>query len=180
MSYRHYTIVGHFDPESLFPDKPLHAIRALERLPIDALLHDLPREVQESVDFRDGYMVVHWAPMTFTNSEKAYEFAYRVAAEQQCIALESNAYLVTFPKSANEAQQYAWKNRIADEPQKKGTSSAVAYVSLFNPPAPAPCPYCGNALRTAASKQCRHCKMDWHDPANAYCRVAGSPPAVSD
>jgi hypothetical protein len=27
-----------------------------------------------------------------------------------------------------------------------------------------PCPYCGEPLRTAAAKQCRHCKMDWHDP----------------
>ena len=29
-----------------------------------------------------------------------------------------------------------------------------------------PCPYCGQPLRTALAKQCRHCRMDWHEPAN--------------
>ena len=33
-----------------------------------------------------------------------------------------------------------------------------------------PCPYCGEPLRTAFSKQCRHCGMDWHDPSNVVCR----------
>ena len=27
-----------------------------------------------------------------------------------------------------------------------------------------PCPYCGQPLRTAFAKQCRHCGTDWHDP----------------
>ena len=26
----------------------------------------------------------------------------------------------------------------------------------------APCPYCGQPLRSAAAKQCRFCKRDWH------------------
>jgi hypothetical protein len=29
----------------------------------------------------------------------------------------------------------------------------------------APCPYCGQPLRTARAKQCRHCKKQWHDRA---------------
>ena len=33
-----------------------------------------------------------------------------------------------------------------------------------------PCPYCGQALRTAFAKQCRHCGMDWHDSENVICR----------
>jgi hypothetical protein len=28
----------------------------------------------------------------------------------------------------------------------------------------APCPHCGQPLRSAASKQCRFCRRDWHDP----------------
>lgn len=27
---------------------------------------------------------------------------------------------------------------------------------------PTPCPFCGEPLRTALAKQCRHCKRDWH------------------
>jgi hypothetical protein len=33
-----------------------------------------------------------------------------------------------------------------------------------------PCPYCGEPLRTAFAKQCRHCGADWHDPANVVFR----------
>lgn len=36
--------------------------------------------------------------------------------------------------------------------------------------AAAECPYCGKELRTAAAKQCRFCKMDWHDPKNVFRR----------
>jgi hypothetical protein len=36
----------------------------------------------------------------------------------------------------------------------------------FSPPKleTAPCPYCGEPLRTSMAKQCPACKMDWHDP----------------
>ena len=27
----------------------------------------------------------------------------------------------------------------------------------------APCPYCGQSLRTASARQCRHCGRDWHE-----------------
>lgn len=37
-----------------------------------------------------------------------------------------------------------------------------------------PCPYCGELLRTAVAKQCRHCSMDWHDPANVVNRKASA------
>ena len=30
----------------------------------------------------------------------------------------------------------------------------------------APCPYCGEQLRTPVAKQCRFCLMDWHDAEN--------------
>lgn len=30
-------------------------------------------------------------------------------------------------------------------------------------PATAPCPFCGQPLRTPAAKQCRFCRRDWHD-----------------
>lgn len=34
----------------------------------------------------------------------------------------------------------------------------------------ASCPYCGEELRSVQAKQCRHCKMDWHDPDNVHRR----------
>src|ERR1700754_274108 len=36
----------------------------------------------------------------------------------------------------------------------------------------APCPYCGEQLRTEYAKQCRHCKRDWHDENSV--RMLGS------
>ncbi|MBC8120649.1 MAG: hypothetical protein H7Y22_02290 [Gemmatimonadaceae bacterium] len=36
----------------------------------------------------------------------------------------------------------------------------------------APCPYCGEALRTPPARQCRFCEMDWHDPEHVYRREA--------
>ncbi|MGE0538485.1 MAG: hypothetical protein AB7O68_26215 [Pirellulales bacterium] len=34
----------------------------------------------------------------------------------------------------------------------------------------APCPYCGQPLRSMAAQQCLECGMDWHDPQNVVCR----------
>src|SRR5262245_34786697 len=102
MSFVHYTIVGHFDPEKIFPNRPLCALRPLDDGMIRAALNDLPREVQESIGFEEGYMVVQWSSLRFENSEKACNFAYRVAAQERCIAVESMGYRVTFPLSAQE------------------------------------------------------------------------------
>jgi hypothetical protein len=41
-----------------------------------------------------------------------------------------------------------------------------AYMTGLMKPDPVPCPYCGEPLRTPKAKQCRFCKMDWHDPEN--------------
>ena len=34
----------------------------------------------------------------------------------------------------------------------------------------APCPYCGQPLRTVLARQCLECGMDWHDPKNVVRR----------
>jgi len=42
----------------------------------------------------------------------------------------------------------------------------------WDPEQTAPCPYCGQTLRTPVAKQCRHCRMDWHDVENPIRMVA--------
>ncbi len=39
-------------------------------------------------------------------------------------------------------------------------------ISPPEEPVTAPCPYCGQPLRTSSAKQCRFCRRDWHDPDN--------------
>lgn len=39
-------------------------------------------------------------------------------------------------------------------------------ISPSEGPPTAPCPYCGQPLRTSSAKQCRFCRRDWHDPDN--------------
>src|SRR5262245_54317520 len=152
MSFIHYTIVGHFNPEKVIPNERLRALRQLDEQTVRAALGELPREVQECVGFEDGYMVVQWAPLGLGNSEVAYDFAYRVAAQQQCLALESPAYLVTFPESARESQRKAWDALLASQPVKERPTVNANRLPAFTAPAPIPCPYCGKPLRTGLAK----------------------------
>lgn len=62
---------------------------------------------------------------------------------------------------------------MAAQELRAATGSPLSFAQLWAshggrpiPPEgvnPAPCPYCGEPLRTALAKQCRHCKRDWHD-----------------
>jgi len=42
-------------------------------------------------------------------------------------------------------------------------------VRRFQKPT-APCPHCGEPLRTPTASYCRFCKMDWRDPSNVHKR----------
>lgn len=46
----------------------------------------------------------------------------------------------------------------------EGISPAIGVTEV------AACPHCGGDLRTPKAKQCRHCKMDWHDSENVFRR----------
>jgi hypothetical protein len=48
-------------------------------------------------------------------------------------------------------------------------SEGISPATLLNPPAP--CPYCGEQMRTPRAQQCRFCGMDWHDPNNIHRRM---------
>jgi tRNA(Ile2) C34 agmatinyltransferase TiaS len=39
----------------------------------------------------------------------------------------------------------------------------VEHCGEFTRRATAPCPYCGEPLRTSLAKQCRFCLRDWHN-----------------
>lgn len=58
------------------------------------------------------------------------------------------------------------KRRLLLENRPAIPSAAPAIL----PQEPTPCPYCGEPLRTPKAKQCRFCRMDWHDPENVYRR----------
>ncbi len=48
---------------------------------------------------------------------------------------------------------------------EQGGRELAEFLGLLNPD-PTPCPFCGRPLVTPRARQCRFCKMDWHDPSN--------------
>jgi len=168
MSFIHTTIVGHFDPATLSPINrtPSHP---LNKDAVESLLSEYPVSVGEQVYWGDGYVECCWAGRCSLQTGKlVYEFAYKLAERECCIAAESPVCLITYPEEAKQIQAAAWeewrKRNPPPEPKR-------ALPPAFNPPRPSPCPYCGNLLRTSMAKQCRFCKMDWHDPNNVHRRV---------
>ena len=99
--------MGHFEPATLFPDRPLQPVRSLDTRAVEAMLAECPPEVRDHVEFGDGYVAVQWAPCHMKWMEKVHQFAYRLAEQQQCIAAESPFYFIAYPKSAQQTQQKA-------------------------------------------------------------------------
>jgi hypothetical protein len=166
LSLIHSTIVGHFDAATLSYQNR-HPLRPLDFSAAKALLSQFPRHVSDRVEFCDGYAECWWADRSFTVSKEVYDYAYRLAKEQNCIAAETPVCHITYPEEARQIQADAWERwREEDPPQEREPSGPP----IFDPPEPGPCPYCGESLRTSMAKQCRFCKMDWHDPTNVYRR----------
>lgn len=99
----HYTLVGHFNPATVFADgtKNLAVSRPVDRNKAEALLSEYPTVVAAQVYFQDGYARCQWAPST--HQEEIVEFAYRLARLEGCLAVE-NGRQVTFPPKAVRAQ----------------------------------------------------------------------------
>lgn len=166
MRFIHSTIVGHFDPCTLSPfDRetkfPID-IAAAERL-----LSEFPAHVADQIAFRDGYAECWWADGSIGFSAETHEYANRLAETLNCVAAETPMCYVTYPEHAKRIQADAWEEWRRRNPTPPRAPSVTA---VFDPPKPAPCPYCGELLRTSIARQCRHCKMDWHDPQNIFRR----------
>jgi hypothetical protein len=167
LSLIHSTIVGHFDPATLgrFGRRP---VRSLDVDAAKELLNRFPPYVASRVEFLDGYAECWWADRSLNVSDDVYKYAYLLAREQNCIAAETPVCYITYPDEAKQIQADAWQRWRDENPPQERESAGPP---VFNPPAPGPCPYCGQPLRTAIARQCRFCKMDWHDPTNAYHRA---------
>jgi hypothetical protein len=179
MSFIHRTFVGHFDPTTLFPDRPLRPLRPLDKRLVDIVLSEEPLAVQDCVEYVGGYVVVEWSACRGDLMERASEFGCRLAERTQCIAAESPVYQIVYPEAARQAQQIAGKALMATRPPRPPPVPVSPSIWSINCPGPSPCPYCGELLRTGLAKQCRHCRMDWHDPANIYRRGADGSPTVA-
>lgn len=164
MSLIHYTTVGHFDPASL----SMTPIRPLREKAVEYLLREFPHGVRDYVTYQEGYVRCCWAGKPSRRiGERVREFAYTLAEREGCVAAES-PFQIEYPIAAKEIQADAWRRwREKNPPQDR----ELPDTRNFNPPSPGPCPFCGEALRTSLAKQCRFCKMDWHDPTNVYRRV---------
>ena len=173
MSLIHSTIVGHFDSRTLNA-RDRRPTRPIDTQAAKALLAEFPDHVASRGEFYDGYVECWWADRSFQISDAVYQYAYRLAESQGCIAAETPICTVTYPEHAKLQQAKLWEQQaekcrhLEGQTPKREPSPFVG--PIFNPPKPAPCPYCGAPLRTAIARQCRFCKMDWHDPQNIHRR----------
>jgi hypothetical protein len=109
MSFIHYTLIGHFEPRTVGP-----GYRACSR-PIDPdrverLLAEYPAEVADQVSLRDGSARCQWFPAGAVSGQ-VFEFAYRLAREEGCLAVE-NGRQVTWPPEAARAQAEEWERLL--------------------------------------------------------------------
>jgi len=169
VSLIHSTIVGHFDPTKLIgPDRPI--LRQLDLAAAKALLLQYPEIVADHVEFYDGYAECWWADRSFRILDAVYEYAYRLAREQGCIAAETPVCYIAFPEEAKQVQATALR-KLSENRQSDEGRPPISPVRLSVPKGESvPCPCCGEPLRTPIARQCRFCKMDWHDSGNVYRR----------
>ncbi len=113
MSIIHYTLVGHFNPGTIYVveggERDLAVSRPVDREKAEALLAEYPNIVATHVRLQDGYARCQWAPST--HGEDVVEYAYRLARLLGCLAVE-NGREVTFPPEAVRAQFEVWERTL--------------------------------------------------------------------
>ena len=111
MSFIHYTLVGHFDPRAVH--RSLEVSRSIDPGQVDRLLAQYSAGSAEFVSIGNGYARCQWAPAGGL-MEAVREFAYRLASETHCLAVE-NMRVVGFPPEAVAAQQAEWDRLLAEQ-----------------------------------------------------------------
>ncbi|MFO0629711.1 MAG: hypothetical protein U0325_29315 [Polyangiales bacterium] len=101
MSFIHFVLVGHFDWKSHgFKDRRL--VRSIDPGGPGRILSEFPIEVAKQVHFSDGCVRCQWAPSGGARAADVRAFAYRLAYEEGCMALE-NGREVFYPPDAVQA-----------------------------------------------------------------------------
>lgn len=127
MSFNHYTYVGHFDPvhvENIVVTKPI------DQELVNRLLAEYPTGVAKFVALRDGYACCQWAPAGGLMDD-VFEFAYRLAHAEGCLAVE-NGRQVMYPPEAARAQGEALERAtgqagLADYQERQARDEVAAF-----------------------------------------------------
>jgi hypothetical protein len=106
MSFIHYTLVGHFHPQVWRGNKS--CTRPIDAMRLNRILAEYPEAVAACVSLQDGYARCQWVPAPRGVGDQVREFAYRLAREEGCMAVE-NGREITYPPEAVLAQREDWK-----------------------------------------------------------------------
>jgi hypothetical protein len=111
VGFVHYTLVGHFDPRTVFTEgvRNLAVSRPVDGAKAEALLAEYAGVVATQVRVQDGYVRCQWAPST--HGDDIVEYAYRLARALGCLAVE-NGREVTYPPEAARAQAQVWERTV--------------------------------------------------------------------
>jgi hypothetical protein len=123
MSFVHYSIVGHFnpdDPESISPRHAPVPTRFLDADRFAELLASYGEEVSQCVVLRDGYACCEWSS---DRSRRTFEFAERLADAEGAIVLESPFHVVRYPPEA--AQRFLAASMVLADDNFASITAAV-------------------------------------------------------
>jgi hypothetical protein len=133
MSFIHYTLVGYFDPRTVWTSGSPNLVIAKPMNPerVRYLLAEYSDAVASHVTIQDGYVRCQWAPAPREASDQIIEFAYRLARQAECVAVE-NGRQVTYPPEAARAQAEVWESesgpvRFADSCEQQARRQAEAF-----------------------------------------------------
>jgi len=184
MSFVHYEIVGHIDPsDPVAADWPPHpkVVRVVDPAPVVRVLSSMAKKIDHIVHITsDGFVRCQWSSDLSVGRETVELFVRRLADEIGGIVMDQEFH-VYYPDSAKEVylSQLPEILQRMQEARMRWDQQRALLMANYRPMPfkldvrqheTIPCPYCGKPLRTYLAKQCRFCKMDWHDPDNVHRR----------